>query len=358
MALLQDYSREAPLVNKFIDLRSDTVTVPTDEMRRAMAAAEVGDDVYGEDPTINRLEQLAAEKVGKEAALFVPTGTMGNQVSVMTHTRRGDEVVLESEAHIFLFEVGGLAVLSGAQAHTVKGVNGVMDPADVEAAIRGEDIHHPRTAVVCLENTHNRAGGTVIPQETIDRTCEIAHRHGAVVHVDGARLFNASVASGVSAARILRDVDSVQFCLSKGLSAPVGSIVAGSRDYIARARKNRKLLGGGMRQAGVLAAAGIVALTKMIDRLAEDHANARTLAEGVAAIPGLTVNLATVQTNIVQVSIDRPGLTGSELAANLTGAGVKCGSTGSNRIRLVTHKDVNRDDIVAALAIIAQTMKA
>lgn len=233
-----------------------------------------------------------------------------------------------------------------------------MDPAEVEAAIRGENIHYPRTALVCLENTHNRGGGTVIPQDNIDAICAVAHKHGVAVHLDGARLFNASVASGVPAARIVRDIDSVQFCLSKGLGAPVGSLVAGSAEYIARARKNRKLLGGGMRQAGVLAAAGIVALTKMVDRLAEDHANARLLAEGVNNIAGLHVDMATVQTNIVTVFIDRAGLTGDELAARLTAAGLKCGASGPNRIRLVAHKDVTRDDMIAALGIIEKVMAA
>ena len=344
-------------MTKIIDLRSDTVTVPTDEMRRAMAAAEVGDDVYGEDPTVNRLEELAAAKVGKEAALFVPSGTMGNQVAVMTHTQRGDEVILEAEAHIFYYEVGGLAVLAGVQARTIPGHRGAMDPAAVEAAIRGDNIHYPRTALVCLENTHNRAGGTVLPQDNIDQVCAVAHRHGVAVHMDGARLFNAAIASGVPAARIVRDVDSVQFCLSKGLGAPVGSLIAGSRDYIARARKNRKLLGGGMRQAGVLAAAGIVALTKMVDRLAEDHANAKLLAEGVNNIPGLRVDMETVQTNIVTVFIDRPDLSGEQLAARLSEAGVKCGASGPDRIRLVAHKDVTRDDMLAALTIIDKVMR-
>lgn len=344
-------------MTRIIDLRSDTVTVPTDEMRRAMAAAEVGDDVYGEDPTVNRLEELAAAKVGKEAALFVPSGTMGNQVAVMTHTQRGDEVILEADAHIFYYEVGGLAVLAGVQARTIQGHRGAMDPAAVEAAIRGENIHYPRTALVCLENTHNRAGGTVLPQENIDAVCAVAHRHGVAVHMDGARLFNAAVASGVPAARIVRDVDSVQFCLSKGLGAPVGSLIAGSRAYIARARKNRKLLGGGMRQAGILAAAGIIALTKMVDRLAEDHANARLLAEGINNIPGLRVDMETVQTNIVTVFIDRPNLSGEQLAARLSEAGVKCGASGPDRIRLVAHKDVTRDDMLAALAIIDKVMR-
>lgn len=345
-------------MSKSIDLRSDTVTHPTDEMRHAMAHAEVGDDVYGEDPTINRLEELAAATVGKEAALFVASGTMGNQIGVMTHTRRGDEVVLEAEAHIFYYEVGGLAALSGVQAHTVPGVRGIMAPADVEAAIRGENIHYPHTALVCLENTHNRAGGVVQPQGNVDEICAIAHRHGAAVHMDGARLFNAAVASGSTAARIVRDVDSVQFCLSKGLAAPVGSMLAGTREYIARARKNRKLLGGGMRQAGILAAAGIVALTTMVDRLAEDHANAKLLAEGVACIPGLSVDPATVETNIVQVDVALPSVSGEEFAARLTKAGVLCGASGARRVRLVTHKDVSRQDIVSALSIINRVAQA
>lgn len=345
-------------MNKIIDLRSDTVTVPTDEMRRAMAAAEVGDDVYGEDPTLNRLEELAAAKVGKEAALFVPTGTMGNQIGVMTHTQRGDEVVLEAEAHIFYYEVAGLAVLAGVQARTVHGNGGVMDPTDVDAAIRGENIHYPHTSLVCLENTHNRAGGAVLPQANIDAICAVAHARGAAVHMDGARLFNAAVASGVDAARIVRDVDTVQFCLSKGLAAPVGSILAGSRDYIVRARKNRKLLGGGMRQAGVLGAAGILALTTMVDRLADDHANAKFLAEGITNIPGLHIDPALVETNILQVEVRLPGVSAAEFAARLTKAGVKCNATGPAKFRLVTHKDVSRNDIVAALEIINRTARA
>ena len=282
-----------------IDLRSDTVTLPTQEMYRAMAAAELGDDVYGEDPTVNRLEELAAARVGKEAALFVPTGTMGNEVAVMTHARRGDEVIVDVGSHIYDAEVGGLAVLAGVQARPLAGRLGRLDPTAVEAAVRPDDVHFPRTGLLCLEDPHNGAGGTVAPPEAIAELAEVAHRHGFPVHLDGARLFNAAVALGIPAARLAAPADSVMFCLSKGLCAPVGSMLAGSAAFIAEARRNRKLMGGGMRQAGVLAAAGIVALESMVDRLADDHVNARRLAEGLASLPGLRVDLESVQTNMV-----------------------------------------------------------
>lgn len=341
-------------MSRIIDLRSDTVTAPTEEMRRAMARAEVGDDVYGEDPTVKRLEELAAEKVGKEAALFVPSGTMGNQVAVMTHTGRGDEVVLEAEAHIFYYEVAGLAVLAGVQARTVKGDKGVMDPAAVEEAIRGENIHFPKTSLVCLENTHNRAGGTALPVENIQGVAEVAGRHGAAVHLDGARIFNAALALGRSAKEIAAPADSVMFCLSKGLSAPVGSIVAGTSEWIRRARKSRKLLGGGMRQAGVLAAAGIIALERMVDRLAEDHANARRLGEGLANIPGVAVDMNLVQTNMVAFEITTLGIDALRLVRLLMDRGVKCNAIGARRIRMVTHKDVEAGDIEETLVIMNQ----
>ncbi|MGE5591890.1 MAG: GntG family PLP-dependent aldolase [Bacillota bacterium] len=343
-------------MSRSIDLRSDTVTLPTEAMRRAMAEAEVGDDVYGEDPTVRRLEELGAEMVGKEAALFVPTGTMGNQVSVMTHTRRGEEVILEAESHIFYYEVGGLAALSGVQSRTVPGVRGAMDPAQVEAAVREENIHFPRTALVCLENTHNRAGGTVVPLDNMAAVAEVAHRHGAAVHLDGARLFNAATALGVPAARVAAPADSVMFALSKGLAAPVGSLVAGRREWVERARKNRKLLGGGMRQVGVLAAAGIVALTTMVERLAEDHANARRLGEGIASIRGLAVNLDTVQTNMVSFEVNKPGLTASALSAMLGEQGVKANPTGPTRIRMVTHKDVSAADVDQTLMVLQRLL--
>ncbi|HHY38241.1 MAG TPA: low specificity L-threonine aldolase, partial [Clostridia bacterium] len=253
-----------------IDLRSDTVTRPTPEMRRAMAEAEVGDDVYGEDPSVRQLEEIAAETMGKEAALFVASGTMGNQVALMAHTRRQDEVLLEAESHIFFYEAGGMAVLSGLMPFPIRTEDGILRPTDLERALRPSDIHFPKPSLVCLENTHNRHGGRVAGVEEIKKTCDFAHAHGLKVHLDGARIFNAAVALGVNVKSLVKDVDSVMFCLSKGLCAPVGSMLAGTRDFIEEARRCRKLLGGGMRQAGVLAAAGIVALKTMVDRLAED----------------------------------------------------------------------------------------
>lgn len=343
---------------QYLDFRSDTVTKPTPEMRRAMYEAEVGDDVYREDPTVNRLEARAAEILGKEAALFVPTGTMGNQVAVLTHTRRGEEVIVEAESHVFMYEVGGIAALAACQVRTVPGVRGAMDPAAVEAAIRADNVHFPRTGLVCVENTHNRSGGCVLPPENVAAVAEVAHRHGIPVHMDGARIFNAAVALGRPAAELVAPVDSVMFCLSKGLAAPVGSLLVGARDFIAEARRYRKLLGGGMRQAGVLAAAGLVALEMMVDRLAEDHANARRLAEGIAAIPGLKVDMETVQTNMVMVDIADGRWTAAALVQALKQEGVLCNDTGPRRIRMVTHKDITAADVELALDAIARTVKA
>lgn len=345
-------------LGKFIDLRSDTVTTPTPEMRRAMADAEVGDDVYGEDPTVNRLQELAAEKVGKEAALFVTSGTQGNQCAVMTHTQRGDEIILEAESHIFYYEVGGVALLSGAQARTIKGTRGALDPKDVMAAIRDDDLHHPRTSLVCLENTHNRAGGAVIRPEQMKAVYDLAKSHGLNVHLDGARIFNAAVALGRPVTDLTRNCDSVMFCLSKGLSAPVGSILAGSREFIARARKNRKVMGGGMRQSGVIAAAGLIALEKMVDRLAEDHANAQVLAKGLAAMPGIALDPSTVETNIIYFDLTHPDLDGMSLPAALKKEGILVNPSHGRRLRMVTHKDVSRKDADAALVVISRVMKA
>jgi len=343
---------------RLIDLRSDTVTKPTPEMRRAMYEAEVGDDVYGEDPTVNRLQERAAELMGKEAALFVPTGTQGNQVAVLTHTRRGEEVIVEAEAHVYIYEVAGIAALSGCQVKPVAGVCGAMDPAAVAAAIREDNVHYPRTALVCVENTHNRSGGCVVPLENIAAVAEVAHRRGIPVHMDGARIFNAAVALGRPAAELVAPVDSVMFCLSKGLAAPVGSLLVGSRDFIAEARRNRKLLGGGMRQAGVLAAAGLVALELMVDRLADDHANARRLAEGISQIDGLSVDLATVQTNMVRLEVTDSRWTAPALVQALRAEGVLCNATGPRHIRLVTHKDVTAADVELVLATIDRVVKA
>lgn len=334
---------------KIIDLRSDTVTHPTEEMRRAMFEAEVGDDVYGEDPTVNRLEALAAEKLGKEAALFTVSGTMSNLTAVLTHTHHGDEIILGSEAHIFWYEVGGAAALGGVVLHTVPNDSrGRLNPDDIEQAIRGKNIHYPVTTLLCLENTHNRCGGAVLTAEYTKGICRRAHKQGLKVHLDGARIFNASVALGVPASRLTKDVDSVSFCLSKGLSAPVGSVLCGSKEFIERARKFRKMLGGGMRQAGVIAAAGIVALETMIDRLADDHVNAKRLAQGLSRIKGITFAQETVETNIVMFDLS-PELSGFEFINGLAKKGVKVGSRGGNLFRAVTHRMVSTKDIDEAL---------
>lgn len=343
---------------KIIDLRSDTVTVPTAEMRRAMFEAEVGDDVYGEDPTVNRLEEEAAAMLGKEAALFVPTGTQGNQIAILAHTQRGDEVIVESESHVFFYEAGGIAVLSGCQPRPVAGFRGAMDPEQVAAAIRPDNVHFPRTSLICVENTHNRSGGCVVPMENLRAISEVARKHGVPVHMDGARVFNAAVALGLPVAEVVAPVDSVMFCLSKGLAAPVGSILAGSAEFIGKARRARKLLGGGMRQAGILAAAGLISLRTMVDRLAEDHANARRLAEGLGNMSVIAVELETVQTNMVMFDVLDARWDGATLSGALDEAGVRCNAMGARRIRLVTHKDVASDDIPEVLDRVSRVLKA
>jgi threonine aldolase len=342
---------------RIIDLRSDTVTKPTQEMREAMYRAEVGDDVYGDDPTVNKLEEIAAEKVGKEGAVYVPTGTMGNQTALMAWTSRGDEIIVEEQAHIYMYEVGGPAVLSGVQVRTIRGRLGVMDPAEVKAAIRAENIHFPRTSLVCIENTHNRSGGCIVPLDNMKGIYEVAHEGGAQVHLDGARVFNAAVGLGVDVKEITKYADSVQFCLSKGLCSPIGSIVAGPKDFVSRVRKYRKLLGGGMRQVGVVAAAGIIALTKMVDRLAEDHANAKRLAEGINKIPGLMVEMETVQTNMVAVHTRGLAMDGPDFQRLMRSYGVLFNADLPYRVRMVTHHDVTANDIDEALARIAEAVK-
>jgi threonine aldolase len=332
-----------------IDLRSDTVTLPTPRMMEAIGRAELGDDVYGEDPTVNRLQQLAAKKLGKEAALFVASGTMGNLVAVLTHCGRGDEMIVGDQAHVFYYEVGGSAALGGVHVRTVPNGKGIPSAADVDSAIRGEDLHFPRTRLVCLENTHNRCGGVAITAEETNAVSAVAHSHGAKVHMDGARLFNAAIALGVEPSQLVQQCDSVDVCLSKGLSAPVGSVLAGSAEFIADARKNRKMVGGGMRQAGVLAAAGIVALEEMVGRLADDHANARALAEGVLGLPGMKVDLSAVQTNIVVLEVDRPDMTAAQFIARMAEMGVKLTSFGGNKVRAVTHYGIERDHVERAV---------
>lgn len=344
-------------MDKPIDLRSDTVTVPTPGMRRAMYEAEVGDDVYGEDPSVRRLEEMAAERLGKEAGLFVTSGTMGNLVSVLTYTRPGNEIILESESHIVHYEVGGCAALGGVMVRTVPGVKGALDPGVLEAAIRGGDIHFPQTALISMENTHNRAGGVAVPLKNIKAVREVAVKHGIPMHLDGARIFNAAIALKVPAVNIAKHFESIMFCLSKGLAAPVGSVIVGSRDWIEKARKWRKMVGGGMRQGGILAAAGIVALEEMVDRLEEDHINARRLARGLAELPRLQVNPEAVDTNMVLMDVRSTGKNGEEFLARLKKAGILAGAIGPTTLRLVTHKDITGADVERALQIIAKMVQ-
>ena len=334
---------------KYIDLRSDTVTQPTKEMRDSIYHAQVGDDVYYEDPTINRLEEMAANILGKEAALFVTSGTQGNQICVMSHTHPGDEIILEEKCHIISYEVGGIGRLAGVQAKLLHGNKGIMDPEDIEAAIRDDDIHNPKTSLICLENTHNRAGGTVIPIDTLKKTYEIAKEHEIPVHMDGARIFNAATYLQLPAKEIAKYTDSVMFCLSKGLCAPVGSLVVGTRDFIQKARKYRKMLGGGLRQGGFLAAAGIVALEKMTRRLKEDHDNAKLLAEGLSQIPGITIDMETVQTNIIICDISGLGLNGNEFSKRLYEKGIKINGGNTGIVRFVTHYWVGKEEIKTTL---------
>jgi threonine aldolase len=329
-----------------IDLRSDTLTLPSPEMRQAMASAELGDDVFGEDPTVLRLESMAAERVGKEAAVFVTSGTQGNITSLLTHCERGDEAIAGREAHVIQYEVAGAAALGGIQLREVPNLrNGMLDLDAVEATIRGQNIHFPRTALVCLENTQNRCGGGVItPEETADLVA-LARRYGLATHLDGARVFNAAVALDVPVTELTRDIDSVTFCFSKGLAAPVGSIVCGSAEFITRARKARKTLGGGMRQAGVIAAAAIVALETMVERLSEDHENARVLARGLADVPGISIDPESVQSNIVIFDVDD----GQAFVRRLRDAGVLVTMYGPTRLRMVPHYGITRADIDEAL---------
>ena len=342
---------------KKIDLRSDTVTLPTDEMREAMNNAEVGDDVYQEDPTINRLEELAAKKLGKEAALFVPSGTMGNLIAVLTHCQRGDEVILEMDSHIYYYEVGGMSAVAGVIPRLIAGDKGILDPQDIKRALREENLHYPKTTLICVENTHNRAGGTIIPPEIIEEICQLGHERNIQVHLDGARIFNAAVALNIEPALLTKNVDSVMFCLSKGLSAPVGSILAGSKEFIQRARKNRKMLGGGMRQAGILAAAGIIALENMVERLEEDHKNARILGEGLADIGGgIKVDLETVQTNMVYFDLQESGMNTAQFLPKLAKYNILGSPRPPTKVRLVTHYGINEDDIYTTIEVIREIL--
>nr|WP_239584252.1 low-specificity L-threonine aldolase [Aquibacillus albus] len=336
-----------------IDLRSDTVTKPTEAMRKAAYEAEVGDDVYGEDPTVNKLEETAAEMLGKEAALFVTSGTQGNQIAALTHCRPGDEVILEANAHIYLFEGAAISAFAGVQPRPIQGVRGAMDPQDVAAAIRTEDIHFPDTTMICFENTHNKAGGAILPLENMQEIYKLAKEKDIAVHLDGARLFNASVASGISLKEYASYTDTVQFCLSKGLGAPVGSIIAGSKPFIKKARKWRKRLGGGLRQAGVIAAPGLIALQENVERLADDHHNANYLAEGLANISGLVVE-NNVETNILLVNVEKAGFTSDSFLKELKNKGVLAVPFGPSTVRFVTNYGVTKDDIDQALLAVQQ----
>jgi threonine aldolase len=336
--------------DSLIDLRSDTVTLPTEAMRDAMHDAEVGDAMRGDDPTLNRLEALAAEKIRKEAAIFVPSGTMGNLVCLLSHTHPGDEVIFEADAHVYYYEAGGFAAVAGLAARPVQGHYGVMAPEDIEAAIRPTGPYFPTPRLLCIENTHNRGFGNAIRPEDIEAMASIARAHGLAVHLDGARIFNAAIALGVDVGELTRHVDSVQYCLSKGLSAPVGSMVAGSLAFIERARKMRKLVGGDLRQSGVLAAAGIVALNDMIDRLVEDHHHAALLADGLRGVPGLTVQLPPIPTNMVFSDTTELRMTAAEFLESMREHGVLCTSQGPHRVRMVTHRHITPVEIERAVA--------
>lgn len=329
-----------------VDLRSDTITLPTKEMFDAIAGAELGDDVFQEDPTVNQLEDLAATKFNKEAALFVPSGTMANLVAVLSHCQRGDEVILGDQAHTFLYEAGGISAFGGVHSRQIPNQeDGTLLLEDIKKSIRKEDVHFPPTRLICLENTHNRCLGMPLSVDYTNSVTEIAKNNSLSVHVDGARIFNAAVSLGVSVTELTENIDSVSFCLSKGLSAPAGSMLCGTKDFIEIARRNRKALGGGMRQAGVLAAAGLVALEKMTDRIIDDHKNARTLAEGISNIEGISINLDSVKTNIIYFSLDHPKVGGALLLEKMAGKNIHFFELGPSWFRLVTHAGVSKDDV-------------
>jgi threonine aldolase len=344
---------------EYIDLRSDTVTKPTPEMREAMARAEVGDDVYLEDPTVNRLQELAAEMLGKEAALFVPSGTMGNQVCLKLHTQPGQEVITEERSHIFNYEMAAMAAISGTLARPVRGEDGILDWPSIQSSIRPRSAYYvAQTGLVTLENSHNMAGGACMPLERMEEICERAHEAGLPVHLDGARIFNAAIALKRDPAELARPFDSVMFCLSKGLGAPIGSLIVGRRAFIDRALAVRRMFGGSMRQVGVIAAAGLVALEKMTARLEEDHANARLIARGLAEIPGVKIDPERVQTNIVIFDIAETGKDTTELSASLKERGVLANGINPREMRIVTHKDVSRSDCESALGAIKTVLSA
>jgi len=340
---------------KTIDLRSDTVTLPTQTMRDAICHAELGDDVFGEDPTTNRLEKIAAERMGKEAAMLVASGTMANLVCVLTHCRRGEEVILGDRSHIFINEAGGISAVGSIHPHTiVNQPDGTIRLEDIDAAIRDNNVHFPRSRLICLENTHNRCYGSALTPQYTESVAKLAGKRDLRVHLDGARIFNAAVALGVDVKELTCHADSVSFCLSKGLSSPVGSVICGSSQFIAEARRNRKVLGGGTRQSGIIAAAGITALEQMVDRLAEDHENAKHLAEGIARIPGLSLDLGKIHTNIVYFDMENEQFDAGTLVRQLAKKGIKILQVGPGRIRAVTHYGISTEDIDLALAMMSE----
>lgn len=341
----------------YIDLRSDTVTHPSPEMREAMARAEVGDDVFGEDPTVNRLEELAAEKLGKEAGLFVSSGTMGNFIALLTHCGRGDEIIVGDQSHIFSAEQGGASVLGGIAMYPVLNQpDGTLALNDLGKAIRADDVHFPRTRLICVENTQMRMNGAPLPRAYLALVREMADGNGLKVHTDGARIFNAAVALNVDVRELAQFSDTVQFCLSKGLAAPVGSMLVGPRAFIHEARRARKLVGGGMRQAGIIAAAGIVALETMVDRLAQDHANAKYLAEALADTPGIDLDPAMIRTNMIIFGLTPNGVTAPQLVARVKQKGVLLQARGKDRIRAATHYGITRKDVERAYQAIRRAL--
>lgn len=344
---------------EFVDLRSDTVTHPTPEMRQAMARAEVGDDVYGEDPTVNRLQEMAAEMLGHEAGLFVASGTMGNLVAILAHCQRGDEIILGNQAHTFRYEAGGISALGGVHSYQIPNQpDGTLNLDDIQAAIHPDDAHYPITRLVAIENTHNRCGGAALSVSYTQQVADLAHRNRLKLHIDGARIFNAAVALGVPAKALAAPADSVTFCLSKGLCAPVGSVLCGSKAFIQRAHRVRKMVGGGMRQAGVLAAAGIVALEKMVDRLAEDHARARKLAQGLQQLPGMVMDPGTPHTNMVYCSLaPEVPFDAAQAVERLKQMGVRVGQVGRRRFRLVTHYWIDDAAVERTVAAFAELLK-
>jgi threonine aldolase len=337
---------------EIIDLRSDTVTLPTEEMLDAIRQAKLGDDVFGEDPTVNRLEKMAAEKMGKEAALLVTSGTQANLISIMSNTQHGELVILEAESHIYWYEVGGISALAGLLPWPVKSRFGAPAPEDVEAAIRPQNIHFPRSSLICLENTHNRHGGTVITPDQIKAISEVAQAHNLKLYLDGARIFNAAVALRADVKEFTKHVDNLMFCLSKSLCCPVGSLLVGTEEFIEKSRKMRKVLGGGMRQAGIIAAPGIVALENMIDRLEEDHRNARRLAEGISTIDRLQIDLSRVQTNMVCFDVGGLGITADLFTSKLRQKGVLALGLAKKNLRMVTHRGIEKEHIEKSIAAI------